>query len=228
MVYVPHPKGPNDHKKGNRTRGKDRRGNLAGHPGQSEEAQQGLRKASAAKEEKREYYRSIAEQQAKVIKYGQEYAATMLDNLNEYILNQQSQRRPLTIAGLIRASGVSADTYYRYRDGDADHMLYEYMDLHGIDYSQEGTEVTDDQGKSVLLVRLSQVVKTAELAVQEQLEENCYTNKGNPAGSIFGLKARYDWQDTPPDQRTTNNNTLVLNNLATLDEARAALKRLNE
>ena len=119
------------------------------------------------------------------------------------------------------------DTYYRYKDGDADHLLYEYMDLHGIDYDHEGDQITTDAGDVVLLVRMSEIIKNAELAIQEQLEENCYTNKGNPAGSIFGLKARYDWQDTPPDQRTTNNNTLVLNNVATLDEAREAMKRLN-
>lgn len=213
--------------KGNRTRGKDRRGNRKGRPGTPPEDQTGLREASAAKAEKLEYYKKIAEQQAKTIKYGQEYAGQMMDNFNAYVIEQRNQRRPLTIAGLIRASGVSKDTYYRYRDGEADHMLYEYMDLHGIDYSQEGNEITTEEGERVLLLRLSEIIKNAELAIQEQLEENCYTNKGNPAGSIFGLKARYDWQDTPPDQRTTNNNTLVLNNVATLDEAREAMKRLN-
>lgn len=213
--------------KGNRTRGANRRGNLAGHPGNPIENQNGIIEANAAKAEKAEHYKRIAEQQAKVIKYGQEYAGQMLDSFNAYIIEQRNQHRPLTIAGLIRASGVSADTYYRYRNGDADHMLYEYMDRYGIDYSEEGNQVVNTDGEQVLLVRLSDVVKRAELAVQEQLEENCYTNKGNPAGSIFGLKARYDWQDTPPDQRTTNNNTLVLNNVATLEEAKEAMKRLN-
>ena len=78
------------------------------------------------------------------------------------------------------------------------------------------------------MVRLSDLIKAAELAVQEQLEENCYTNKGNPAGSIFGLKARYDWQDQPAEQKSTTNNTLVLNNVATLEEAREAMKRLTD
>lgn len=213
--------------KGNRTRGRDRRGNLKGRPGTPPEDQEGLRAANAAREEYKEYYKKIAEQRAKQIKHGQPYASTLLDNLNEYIERQEKRGRPLTIAGLIRASGVSMDTYYRYKDGDADHLLYEYMDLHGIDYDHEGDQITTDAGDVVLLVRMSEIIKNAELAIQEQLEENCYTNKGNPAGSIFGLKARYDWQDTPPDQRTTNNNTLVLNNVATLDEAREAMKRLN-
>lgn len=227
MVYVPHPKGPNDHKKGNRTRGKDRRGNRTGSP-DGKKNLSGLQEANAERTARAEYYDRIAEHRAKLIRYGQDYALPLMEKLAEYIERQQENRKPLTIAGLVRASGVSADTYYRFRDGDCDRLLYEWMDLHGVPYDMEGQQITTDDGETVLLCRLSTIVKTAELAVQEQLEENCYTNKGNPAGSIFGLKARYDWQDTPPDQRTTTNNTLVLNNVATLDEARAAMKRLNE
>lgn len=226
MAYVKHGTGPNDYKKGNRTRGKDRRGNRTGSPNGYKDLT-ALKETNRAKADRVEHYKEIAQQQAKVIKYGQEYAATLLDNLTEYIVEKENQRRPLTIAGLIRASGVSKDTYYRYREGDADHLLYAYMEEHGIDLAQEGEIIESPEGQKVLLCRLSEIIKRAELAVQEQLEENCYTNKGNPAGSIFGLKARYDWQDTPADQRTTNNNTLVLNNVASLSEAQEALKRLN-
>lgn len=225
MAYVKHGTGPNDYKKGNRTKGENRRGNRSGRPGTPPEDQRGLRAYEAAKAERVEYYKQIAEQQAKVIKHGQEYAATLLDNLNEYIVDRQNQRKPLTIAGLIRASGVSSNTYYRYKNGDADHMLYAYMAEHDIDFQEEGNEVTTPDGEKVLLVRLSQIIKTAELAVQEQLEENCYTNRGNPAGSIFGLKARYEWRDDPDKVQQTN--TLNIQ-VASLDEAREALKRLNE
>lgn len=226
MAYVKHGTG-NDYKKGNRKRGKDRTGgNPTGYAGEHRDIS-GLRKNSSAIAERTELYKKVAENQAKVIKYGQPYALTLLDNLNGYIVEQRKERRPLTIAGLIRASGMSADTYYRYREGKADHLLYIYMDEHGISYDQEDEIVETAEGEKVLLSRLSAIIKSAELAVQEQLEENCYTNRGNPAGSIFGLKARYDWQDTPADTRTTNNNTLVLNNVASLDEAKEALKRLN-
>lgn len=209
--------------KGNRTRGADRK-NKSGNPNPDTAA---LIAANATKAEKAAYYKEVAKQQAKVIKYGQRYAKTLLDNLSAYITEQRNQRRPLTIAGMIRASGVSSDTYYRYKNGDADHLLYAFIDDNGLSLDQEGQEVTTAEGEQVLLVRLSQIIKNAELAIQEQLEENCYTNKGNPAGSIFGLKARYDWQDQPQESRTTNNNTLVLNNVASLDEAKEALKRLN-
>jgi hypothetical protein len=224
MAYVKHGTGPNDYKKGNRTKGENRRGNRSGSPDGYKDLT-ALNAASRAKAERVEHYKEVARQQAKVIRYGQEYAATLLDNLNQYIIDRQNQRKPLTIAGLIRASGVSQDTYKRYRDGDADHMLYAYMTEHDIDYQEEGNEVTTPDGEKVLLCRLSTIIKTAELAVQEQLEENCYTNRGNPAGSIFGLKARYEWRDDPDKVQQTN--TLNIQ-VASLDEAREALKRLNE
>lgn len=224
MAYVKHGTGPNDYKKGNRTRGKDRRGHVIDQPGTN---LTGLQEASKARAERAEHYRKIAEQQAKVIKYGQEYAGTLRDNLAAYIIETQNHNKPLTIAGLIRAAGVSADTYYRYRKGEADHLLYAYMDEHGISFDHEGTEVTDADGEKVFLCRLSEIIKQAELAVQQQREEACSSLRGNPAGNIFLLKAQQDFQDTPPDQRTTNNNTLVMN-ISTLDEAKEAMKRLEE
>ena len=212
--------------KGNRTRGKDRRGNLKGHKEHSAAELENLTRSAADLEEQKEHYKKIAQQRAGVIRYGQPYALTLLENLNAYIEEKQEQRRPMTKAGMIRASGLTGDTYYRYRSGEADHLLYEYMDLHGISYDMEGSIVEDQEGERALLVRLSEIIKTAELALQEQLEENCYLNKGNPLGSIAGMRNYFDWQENP-NGPTTNNHTLVLNNVATLDEAKEAIKRLN-
>lgn len=223
MAYIKHGTGPNDYKKGNRTRGADRK-NKRGNPNPDTT---GLIEANKSREDRAAHYKEIARQQEKVIRYGQPFARTLLDNLSDYITEQRNNRRPLTIAGMVRASGLGEHTYYRYKRGEADHLLYAYMDDNDISLDMEGQEITTESGEQVLLVRLSQIIKNAELAIQEQLEENCYTNKGNPAGSIFGLKARYDWQDQPQETRTTNNNTLVLNNVASLDEAKEALKRLN-
>ena len=128
---------------------------------------------------------------------------------------------------MVRASGMGYDTYIRYREGKADHLLFEYMDLNNIPYDMEGAEIQNADGEMVLLLRLSDIIKSAELAVQEQRETACSSLKGNPAGNIFLLKAQQGFQDTPTETRTTNNNTLVLNNIASLDEAREALKRLN-
>lgn len=206
--------------KGNWTRGADRRGNLK--PDTKALAESNQTRADAT-----EYYKQLAEKQKTVIKYGQDYALTLADNLTAYIEEQTEKKKPLTVAGMIRASGFSYDTYYRYKEGKADHLLYEYMDFKGIPYDMEGTTFVNDDGEMVLLYRLSDVIKMAELSIQEQREIACSSLKGNPAGNIFLLKAQQGFQDTPVEQRTTNNNTLVLNNIASLDEAREALKRLN-
>lgn len=223
--YIKHGTGPNDHKKGNRTRGKNRKGNRSGSPDGYKDLT-GLKEASAAKKESVEHYKEIAAQRAGNIRYGQEYAHTLREKLETYIEEQRHIGRPLTMAGLVRASGVSYDTFNRMKRGDCDHLLFEYMDVHNIDYDREDELVIDESGEMVLLCRLSAVVKNAVLAVQEQLETNCYLNKGNPLGSIAGMRNYFDWQENP-NGPTTNNNTLVLNNVASLEEAREAMKRLN-
>lgn len=219
-------RGPNDHKKGNRTRGADRSPNCAMKSVTAEGTIKALKKNAAALAESTEHYRKIAEQRKGRIKYGVEFTATLRDRLTKYIEDQQAARKPLTIAGCILAAQVDPDTWRRWRNEERDYLLFEYMTINGIDFSEEGNEIIDQNGDVILLARFSTLVKMAELSIQEQLETNCYTNKGNPAGSIFGLKARYDWQDQPAESKTTNNNTLVLNNVANLDEAKDALKRL--
>lgn len=223
--YVKHGTGPNDHKKGNRTRGADRKGNRSGSPNGRKDLT-GLKAASRSKAESVEHYKEIAAQRANVIRYGQGYAYELQERLEKYIREQREIKKPLTMAGLVRASGVSYDTFNRMKRGDCDHLLFEFMDVNGIDYDREGELVSNEAGELVLLCRLSAVVKNAVLAVQEQLEENCYLNKGNPLGSIAGMRNYFDWQENPTGNKT-NNNTLVLNNVATLDEAREAMKRLN-
>ena len=101
------------------------------------------------------------------------------------------------------------------------------MDLNGISFDHEGEQYTMPDGREVLLLRLEDVIKMGELALQEQLEENCYVNKGNPLGSIAGMRNYFDWQENPTGQ-TTHNNTLVLNNVATLSEAKESLKLLSQ
>ena len=222
--YIKHGTGPNDWKKGNRTRGKDRK-NKSGnpHPGNQDK----LQEQAAAAAETKEHYKQIAAQQEKRIKFGQGYALTLWENLNDYIKEKQDARQPITKAGLARASGMSYDQYLRYRKGELDHLLYQYMDLHDISYDHEGELLELDDGKKVFLVRMSEIIKSGELALQEQLESNCYLNKGNPLGSIAGMRNYFDWQENPTGQ-TTHNNTLVLNNVATLDEARKSLELLSE
>lgn len=223
--YIKHGKGPNDYKKGNRTRGKDRKGNLKGNPKSTIDNQGGLIQASKDKAEQVEKYKAVADQLAKVTRYGQEYALTLHDNLANYIKEQKDNRQPLTIAGLVRSSGMSADTYRRYKEGKADHLLYMYMDLHGISFDHEGEILELQNGEKIFLERLSTIIKSAELCVQEQRESACSSNKGNPAGNIFLLKAQQGFIDTPETQQTSN--TLNIN-VANLDEAKQALNLLSE
>ena len=211
--------------KGNRTRGKDRRGNLKGHKNHKPEELAALKATNAAHADQIAHYKEVAEQLAKVTKFGQDYALTLKENLERYIEDQQAQHKPLTIAGMARASGLSYDTYIRYRDGEADHRLYMFMDINGISFDHEGELYTLTDGREVLLVRMSELIKMAELVIQEQREAACSSNRGNPAGNIFLLKAQQGFRDQPETQQT--NNTLTLN-VATLGEAKDALKLLSQ
>jgi len=176
--------------------------------------------------EKINHYKEIAKNAAKGNRYGQEDVGRIRDQLITYIEETIEKRQPLTMAGLEIASGLSRETYNRYLHGDIDYKLYEYMELHQISPEMEDQEIITDDGEVILLSRMSSILQNARRVVQEQLERNCYTNKGNPAGSIFGLKAAFGWQDQPADARTITNNTLVINKVATPEEAEEALKRL--
>ena len=69
---------------------------------------------NADKSDLTEHYKKISEERKNVIKYGQTYARTLADNLTDYIEEQTINRKPLTIAGMVRASGMGYDTYIRY------------------------------------------------------------------------------------------------------------------
>lgn len=213
--------------KGNRTRGKDRRGNRSGRPGpHPEEQQQGITAYAEDLKEMTEHYKKIAKSREKVNKYNQPFVSILTDRISEYIETQKAAKKPLTVSGMIRASGMSATAYEQARKGEYDHLLYLYMDIHGISYDMEGTEIVDqDTGEKVLLQRMSWPIKMGDLAIMEERESKCSENRGNPAGNIFLLKSQYGFRDDP--EKITHNNTLVLNNVASLDEAKEALKRLN-
>ena len=106
------------------------------------------------------------------------------------------------------------------RRGELDHIVEEYKLIHDIGPAE--TEYIDPDGAIIPLVQWSQITQKLEALIQDQLERNCYTNKGNPAGSIFGLKARFDWQDQPQQAGTINNNLVI----ADAEQARKALEML--
>ena len=142
------------------------------------------------------------------------------DKWESYIKECESSRRPLTWGGFALAAGISTKTIERMRAGDLDHIVEEYRLIHDIEPDQ--TEYIDSDGQVIPLVQWSLVCQKLEALIQDQLERNCYTNKGNPAGSIFGLKARFDWQDQPQQAGTINNNLVI----ADAEQARKALEML--
>ena len=82
----------------------------------------------------------------------------------------------------------------------------------------------DENGeiKRITLVTYGDVTQKCSLLIQAQLESNCYSNRGNPAGSIFGLKARFQWQDTPQTVGNVTNNLVI----ADAEQAKKALEML--
>lgn len=159
-------------------------------------------------------------------KYTQEGVAAAYKAINDYMQECYTKRQPLTVAGFQLAVGIHRDAWIKARDGELDHLLEEYI----IDNNITEEDITHDQdglpwhyGEKgpVLLLTWSDLRKKADLMIQDQLERNCYTNKGNPAGSIFGLKAKFDWREDEGPQHLVQQ--LVV---ADLEQAKKALKML--
>ena len=142
----------------------------------------------------------------------------VLENIEKYIEQQRKNNKPLTHAGFMRCFGLESNTYYTL--DNYEHVIDEYRILHGLPPDAQ-EHITEDGEVIPLLSWATIKKKVCDVAIQEQLEENCYTNRGNPAGSIFGLKARYDWHEDNTPQHLTQN--LVI---ADSEQARKALAML--
>lgn len=156
-------------------------------------------------------------------KYKQSDIYEIMQRLTDYVEDCQSRRQPLTAAGFVLASGLPQSTWYDAKDGQLDSITTLYQMEH--DYTDDDGNplyIDETTGEAKPLVRLSEVCKNAYLMLQAQLETNCYTNKGNPAGSIFGLKAQFGWQDDAPPRQLTQN--LVI---CDAEQARKALAMLD-
>ena len=205
--------GPNAHKKGNRSASK--------------------RDTTAATDISKRIsddigrYKEIADRVRRSKKYRQEDIYTIYVHISEYIAERTTgpveEQRPLTVSGIIRASGISKSTWYEMLGGGYDYRLYEYMDLHSIDTHTHDVDgipaVTDQDGATILLIPYSEILQKAMLAIEEQTEERLYS-KGR-VGDIFSLKAIHGWQEeTSPH---TVNQTLVI---ASEEQARKAIEAL--
>lgn len=142
----------------------------------------------------------------------------IMTNIDRYVSECKASGKPLTHAGFMRCMGINSDIYYQL--DKYDHIVEEYKVLHGL--PPEAVEHTTEGGEVLPLVPWSTIKKNVcDVLIQEQLEENCYTNRGNPAGSIFGLKARFQWSEDSTPQHVVNN--LVI---ASEEGARKSLEML--
>lgn len=155
-------------------------------------------------------YKEQAEKRRKGRKYKQEDLTGIIQRLNDYIDDQTAEDRPLTIAGMIRAAGVSKSTWYEMIGGDYDYLLFQYADYHSIPIERindaNGDTIptfTDEEEREILLIPYSEALQKAVLRVEEQTEERLYS-KGR-VGDIFSLKAVHGWQEDSQPQSVTNN-----------------------
>lgn len=147
-----------------------------------------------------------------------ERTGEVLQNIADYIEEQQRRGKPLTHAGFMRCMGLDSYTYYSLEKYD--YVLDEFKVLHNL--PADASEYTGENG-TYPLVQWSSIKKmVCDVAIQEQLEENCYINRGNPAGSIFGLKARYAWDDNGTNAQHVTNNLVIADG----EQARKALGML--
>lgn len=170
--------------------------------------------------------KALAEKRKAQRKYTQEGLAAAYEAIKKYVEESYNKRQPLTVAGMQLAVGMQRDAWSRASNGDLDHLLEEYIIDNNITdeditYDQDGLPWHYGEKGPVLLLQWSEIRKKADLMIQDQLERNCYTNKGNPAGSIFGLKAKFDWREDEGPQHLVQQ--LVV---ADLEQAKKALKML--
>ena len=208
--YAKEGNGPNAHKKGNRTKS-------GRNPQNAININKQFGEEVAA-------YKEAAEKIRRAKKYKQEDLATIYKRIMDYIADKREQDKPITVSGMILASGISRATWYEMLAGDYDYRLYQYIDTHNIDEMQkldvDGMEaVTNSEGEVVLLICYSEILQKAMLMLEEQTEERLY--KSGRVGDIFSLKAIHGWREEQSPQ--TVNQTLVI---ATEEQAREAIKLL--
>lgn len=208
--YAKEGNGPNAHKKGNRTK-------TGRNPQNAININKQFGEEVAA-------YKEVAEKIRRAKKYKQEDLAPIYKRIMDYVADKREQDKPITVSGMILASGISRATWYEMLAGDYDYRLYQYIDTHNIDEMQkldvDGMEaVINSEGEVILLNCYSEILQKAMLMLEEQTEERLY--KSGRVGDIFSLKAIHGWREEQSPQ--TVNQTLVI---ATEEQAREAIKLL--
>ena len=172
-----------------------------------------------------ESYKNFASHRRNRRKYTQEGMYGYIVKLADYVAEQRAVKRPLTIAGVLLALGTNKDFWSKAKNGEYDFLLEEVLDRYNVSDDMivevNGIPCLETEDGRIPLISYSEFYEKTWLLIQNQLEENCYTNKGNPAGSIFGLKAQFDWREDESPQHLVQN--LVI---ADSEQAEKAMKML--
>lgn len=181
---------------------------------------------SKAYSEEIQGYRKYADGMRKRRKYKQEAMTEYYDKLGEYLAEKAKDKKSITLSGIWLKLGVNKDFWSKAKNGEYDYLLYEYMDINGVSDS-DVTMINDipyhvADNKKVMLISYSDFVEKVDYLIQDQLESGIYTNKGNQAGYIFGLKNLSGWRDDGDTPLHVVNNTLNISG----DQALKAMKML--
>ena len=162
-------------------------------------------------------YKELAVTRYNRKKYTQEFLGEMFEKANEYVLDREKNKKPLTMAGFQRAMGISQQSWQEMRHGDKDHALYEFLALKGLPEDYVDSVDGNMMYEGVPLITYSEFISGLYLRQQEMLEEACI-NKQNPVGAIFLMKALHGHSDNSGVM--IQNNTLNVNTekLGTLEE----------
>lgn len=172
-----------------------------------------------------EYYKKQVELHRKEKKYGQEFSFILYERIQKYLKNLEDDGKPITIAGIIRCSGMTRPEFYKLKNGEYDYDLYAYMDSQGITLDDaewyDGMPIYNDGVKNVLLIPMSELIEKIILMQEEEIETRLY-EKGR-VGDMFALKAKHQWIEEEKAPRVHNQFNFQI---ASIDEANEAIKLL--
>jgi len=151
-----------------------------------------------------------------------------IDGMIDYIEKCSAKGEPATSAGLILASGLNRNSFYKAKNGEYDHIQAAYMLDNNIslnDGIQDNNGILRDN-KQKILSPISEIIEKCYLYMESDLQRRSLTDKSmaRTTGAIFNLKAVFNYNDKPEPETRTVHNTLILNTNA--DQAAEAMKLL--
>ena len=171
----------------------------------------------------KEYYKEQVMRHRKEKKYTQDFAWVLYRRIKKYLDGLEVDGKPITMAGLILASGMPKKSWYELANGIRDQELFEFMDLHDCSevYEYDSMPCCDVDGNRIILLPFSEIIEKAVLLKEEQTETRLYEN--GRVGDIFALKAKHGWIEEEKAVSAVTNQTLII---ASPKEAEEAIKML--